>query len=246
MKKFFGFASMLVAFCAASVFTSCGEDDDEENIDNVTFGAATAVANTDGTITFQGEVTSEGKLKSLELIPVNEAGEEVGEAISLLGDEKSIKQKDEEGKFFITPLKEVNVPVALYRLKAKVKGNGKSSEILGRTYTFKIGNAHSSYGSYLSFINGECYTFDVAKDNTSAVDAVVDLDFTLKTASKANSSVIAEGGAKAKISDNAVITSNLLIATYSVSNIVGDEAYISGVIFDSKTVTVDVTKVTLE
>ena len=245
MKKFFGFASMLVAFCTASVFTSCNDDEDEENIDNVTFGAATAIANPDGTITFQGEVTSEGKLKSLELIPVNEAGEEVGEAISLLGDEKSIKQKDEEGKFFITPLKEVNVPVALYRLKAKVKGNGKSSEILGRTYTFKIGNANSDFGSYLSFINGECYTLDVAKTKAGAVDAVVNLDFSLKTASQANNSIIADGGAKANISANAVITSNLLIATYAVSNIQGNEAYISGVIFDSKTVTVDVDNVTL-
>lgn len=245
MKKIFGFASMLVAFCAASVFTSCGEDDDEENIDNVTFGAATAIANPNGTITFAGSVESEGKLKTLELVPVNAAGEEIGDAINLL-EEKSVKQKDEEGKYFITTLKEVNVPVALYRIKAKVKGNGKSSTILGREYTFKIGNANSSYGSYLSFINGECYTLDVAKVNAAAVDAVVNLDFTLKTPSNAVSGDIAAGGARAKISDNAVITSNLLIATYSVSNIVGDEAYISGVIFDSKTVTVDVTKVTLE
>jgi len=78
MKKFFGFASMLVAFCAASVFTSCSDDDDDENIDNVTFGAATAIANTDGTITFAGSVESEGKLKTLELVPVNAAGEEIG------------------------------------------------------------------------------------------------------------------------------------------------------------------------
>ncbi|MBR6310374.1 MAG: hypothetical protein IKR52_04150 [Paludibacteraceae bacterium] len=242
MKKFFGFASMLVAFCAASVFTSCGEDDDDEVIDNVEFSAATAVANTDGTITFQGEVTSEGKLKSLELIPVNEAGEEVGEAISLLGDEKSIKQKDEEGKFFITPLKEVKVPVALYRLKAKVKGNGKSSAILGRTYTFKIGNALSDFGSYLSFINGECYTLEVAKTKEASIDAIVGMDFGLMvqgTNTKLNNK------ARVNISENAVISSNLLIATYAVSNIQGNEAYISGVIFDSKTVTVDVSNIEL-
>ena len=166
MKKIFGFASMLVAFCAASVFTSCSDDDDDEEY--LALEGITAVANTDGTITFTGQVVSETRLKSLKLTA------EDGTEYDLLA-EKNVKEKDENGtKRFITTLAETNVPVAIYKLSANQKKEGKGSITIGAAYSITAGaGAKSTLGSYVSLKNlSVCTKDEVSADNCAEIEVV--------------------------------------------------------------------------
>lgn len=251
MKKIFGFASMLVAFCTASVFTSCGEDDDDDVTEKVNLTNLVVKAKGDGNFTFTGSITANAKIKTFEI------QDEAGKTVADLFDKNSqIKDKGEDGKEFTLAIEsdDIKLDKILY-LVVKTKGDKQARQQLTTDYDFEIGNKNNSVkGSNLSFIDEKVYLVNEAKANPAVIDALIDVDFSLKLASDANAQEIKEGSAKANIiavtpTTGFVVSSNKLMASYEVYDIDGDEGKIKGYIISEKHInglTVDVTNVTLQ
>ncbi len=225
MKKTIGFATMLVALCVSSVFTSCSKDDDEEESINLTGLEIKVQGN--GTFTFSGNITANAKITTFEL------QDSIGKQVTnLLEKNSQIKDKGEDGKTFTLPVE--SDPIDLNQklfIVLKTKGDKKVRQQLTDSYDFEIGNASSSKGSYLSFVNAEVDTLDKAKLNPKEIDAVVDTDFQLMT----NGRGYQLDKAKVYISKNNVtsgwvVSDNKLIASYEVYGINGNDAKIKGFI----------------
>jgi len=169
MKKIFRMAAFMLALGSMTAgFTSCGEDDETEDIAEVIETSALKIkANTDGTITFVGDVSSNAKIKTFQL--VDQSGKVVYDFVAS-NDQVKEKLKDiaEDGtvtKEKVFSLKDITsdkIAVDLYTLNIKTK-KASTSVPLGEVLEYTIGTGESSTASYLSVINNKSYNMDAAK-----------------------------------------------------------------------------------
>ena len=169
MKKIFRMAAFMLALGSMTAgFTSCGEDDETEDIAEVIETSALKIkANTNGTITFVGDVSSNAKIKTFQL--VDQSGSVVYDFVAS-NDQVKEKLKDiaEDGtvtKEKVFSLKDItsdSIAVDLYTLNIKTK-KASTSVSLGEVLEYTIGTKESSTASYLSVINNKSYNMDAAK-----------------------------------------------------------------------------------
>ncbi len=176
MKKIFRMAAFMLALGSMTAgFTSCGEDDGTDNggdegpaVDEVIDVANFKIkANTDGTITFIGDVASNAKIKTFQL--TDAAGNVV---YDFLESNEQVKEKnkviDENGKvtkekvFNLTGINSDNIPVDLYTLTIKTRKANTEAK-LGEVLEYTIGTGKSTTASYLSVVNNKSYNMDAAK-----------------------------------------------------------------------------------
>ena len=159
---------MLALGSMTAGFTSCGEDDETEDIAEVIETSALKIkANTNGTITFVGDVSSNAKIKTFQL--VDQSGSVVYDFVAS-NDQVKEKLKDiaEDGtvtKEKVFSLKDItsdSIAVDLYTLNIKTK-KASTSVSLGEVLEYTIGTKESSTASYLSVINNKSYNMDAAK-----------------------------------------------------------------------------------
>lgn len=180
MKKIFRMAAFMLALGSMTAgFTSCGEDDEDGNvadgsIDEVVDCSGLKIkANADGTITIEGKVEANAKIKEFCLYA--EDGKTV--KYDFLESSEQVKEKnkvyDEDGKATkekLFKLENLNttVPVDLYVLSIKTKNVKKPvKEQLGEVLEYKIGARESKTGSYLSIVNNEAFALEDAKATKS-------------------------------------------------------------------------------
>lgn len=249
MKKRFLFATLMAALFTTATFTACEEDDEDDDSEvlatNVDFSKLTTVAQSDGTILIEGSVTANGKIKTFELQDFE------GKTIADLKatNEKSV-EKDENGKkvkTYTMDIASVAVPVQKMKLVFKVKDGdtGKGVANIGEDInTFYAGTGNSKHGSYMSFYNNASYTFDqvVDQETGEAIDSIASKvevilgkndagKLYLKSADEAKNAKFAAASAKAKVFDEAVLTSTNCIAKYVLTpGEDGETATITGVI----------------
>jgi hypothetical protein len=164
MKKRFMFATMMVAMCSTALFTSCGEEAVEAEVEEqFKFGELTAVANNDGTIEIAGQIATNTKIKEFALYNADgsvaydflEQNEQVKEKNKTLDDNgKTVKDKS-----FVLDIKSTGkLPVAIYTLRIKTKKAGAFEEAIGAEYHFNIGTgANTQLGSQFSLYNQKDY-----------------------------------------------------------------------------------------
>ena len=180
MKKLFYFAAV-----AATMFTmaSCSDDETEgtevsEVIDVDNFKIK---ANSDGTIQFVGDVSSNAKIKKFIIEDLD--GNKV---YDFLESNTQVKEKnnaiDENGevtkekKFNLTGIESGKIPVGKYKLYIKTKNqeHKKGGTEIGEDMNFTIGAKNSNLGSYLSIEKNQHYDLNGAKENGCEVVAVSD------------------------------------------------------------------------
>ncbi|MBR5167515.1 MAG: hypothetical protein IKW86_05540 [Salinivirgaceae bacterium] len=191
MKKRFMFATMMVAMCSTALFTSCGEEAVEGEVEEqFKFGELTAVANADGTIEIAGQIATNTKIKEFALYNADgsvaydflEANEQVKEKNKTL-DENGKAVKD---KSFVLDIKSTGkLPVAIYTLRIKTKKAGAFEEAIGAEYHFNIGTgANTQLGSQFSLYNQSAYMlkdfYDSSNGNISDEAVASKIEVALK------------------------------------------------------------------
>lgn len=220
MKKIFRMAAFMLALGSMTAgFTSCGDDDENENggtttsVDEVIDVANFKIkANTNGTITFVGDVSSNAKIKTFELQDAS------GKAVyNFLESNEQVKEKnkviDENGKvtkekvFNLTGIESSEIPVDLYTLVIKTKNTKKPiNAALGEVLDYTIGTGSSKTASYLSVIDNKSYNMDAAKaaDVVGTIEVIAEGSTTVegvKRASEAISSDINKNCGKVALFD---------------------------------------------
>ena len=223
MKKIFKMAAFMLALGAMTAgFSACGDENEngtEVSVDEVIDATNFKIkANTNGTITFVGDVSSNAKIKTFELQDAS------GKAVyNFLESNDQVKEKnkviDENGKvtkekvFNLTGIESAQIPVDLYTLVIKTKNTKKPVEAaLGEVLDYTIGASKSDAGSYLSIINNKQMTMDIAKSESAEVIAESDDSgynvVGLKPASQAkNADAAANAGKVALFQNNAAVSS---------------------------------------
>lgn len=225
MKKVFKTAAFLLAMgLMTSTFTSCGEDEngtDEVSVDEVIDASNFKIkANSDGTITFIGDVSSNAKIKTFEL--QDQSGKSV---YNFLEKNEQVKEKlkniAEDGKvtkekvFSLTNITSDKIAVDLYTLVIKTKATKNPvNAALGEVLEYTIGSAKSDNGSYLSIVNNKQMKQAVAEADGCEIVALSDENgkgsnvIGLKKASAANSDKVkAKAGKVALFQNNADVES---------------------------------------
>lgn len=185
------FATMMVAMCSTALFTSCGEEAVEGEVEEqFKFGELTAVANADGTIEIAGQIATNTKIKEFALYNADgsvaydflEANEQVKEKNKTL-DENGKAVKD---KSFVLDIKSTGkLPVAIYTLRIKTKKAGAFEEAIGAEYHFNIGTgANTQLGSQFSLYNQSAYMlkdfYDSSNGNISDEAVASKIEVALK------------------------------------------------------------------
>jgi len=225
MKKIFKMAAFMLALGAMTAgFSACGDENEDGNVtepdvDEVIDATNFKIkANTNGTITFIGDVSANAKIKTFELQDAS------GKAVyNFLTENEQVKEKnkiyDENGKatkekkFNLTGINSGDIPVDLYTLVIKTKNTKKPVEAaLGEVLDYTIGASKSDAGSYLSIINNKQMTMDIAKSESAEVIAESDDSgynvVGLKPASQAkNADAAANAGKVALFQNNASVSS---------------------------------------
>lgn len=185
MKKVFKTAAFLLAMgLMTSTFTSCGEDDenDEEKIaqedaelaELVNFDGLKAYAQATGKIKIEGVITSDKKLKEFEVIDAND------NVVATLGEkdattkEKEVDENGKKVKRYTMTVTSTEIPVQIlkFRIKAGVK-SPKTSAAIGETLKVTIGaGANAQIGSYLSLAENKVYKMAEAKAEPSKIDVI--------------------------------------------------------------------------
>ncbi|MBO4771344.1 MAG: hypothetical protein J5595_02265 [Bacteroidales bacterium] len=209
MKKIFRMAAFMLALGSMTAgFTSCGEEEEGEEggsgtgpeVDEVIDVANFKIkANTNGTITFFGDVASNAKIKTFELVDAS------GNVVyNFLEQNEQVKEKnkviDENGKvtkekvFNLKDIESGEIPVDLYTLNIKTR-KAKAEAALGQVLDYTIGASNSAAGSYLSIVENKQMTMDVAKTKSAEVIAESSASgydvIGLKPASKAKNADVA-------------------------------------------------------
>ena len=218
MKKIAKFSAFMVAaMFAATSFTSCGEDGEgvTPSIDEqINFDGLNVKAQTNGQVLIDGSVTANTKIKSL-VLSTDEDGKQVVVDLLKSGDQEKVKAINEAGekeKTFTLSIPTQAVDVQTLFLVGKTRGDKKAASQITETINYTIGAANSASGSYLSIINKEQMTFDVAKTKASEVIAESSADgnsvTALKKASAAkNADVKAKAGKVALYQNGASVES---------------------------------------
>jgi translation elongation factor P/translation initiation factor 5A len=233
MKRIFKMAAFMLAFGALTAgFTACGDDDKKDESGNVVTPDVDEVidatnfkikANANGTVTFVGDVASNAKIKTFQLLYSDGSV-----AYDFLESNEQVKEKnkviDENGKvtkekvFNVTGINSGEINVDVFTLSIKTR-KAKTEAKLGEILDYTIGASKSEAGSYLSIINNKQMTFDLAKTEASEVIAESSADgysvTGLKPASEAKDKGVAglagkvalfQGGAVAtSVKENGVI-----------------------------------------
>ncbi len=201
MKKIFRMAAFMLALGSMTAgFTSCGDDETTEDVAEVIDATNLKIkANTNGTITFVGDVSSNAKIKTFQL--VNEAGTVVYDFVAS-NDQVKEKLKDiaedgtvtKEKVFSLKDITSSDIAVDLYTLNIKTK-KATASVPLGEVLEYTIGTGSSTTASYLSVINNKSYNMDAAKaaDVVGTIEVIADGSDNvegIKRASEARSSDI--------------------------------------------------------
>jgi len=207
MKKIFRTVAFVLALGSLSAgFTSCGDDDtknaieDLVSVDEVIDVANFKIkANSDGTITFVGDVSSNAKIKTFQLVDQSgnvkydfvASNDQVKEKLKEIADDGTVTK---EKVFSLKNIESSKIPVDLYTLVIKTK-KANTEKALGEVLEYTIGTGKSSTASYLSVINNKSYkqsdaetdevvgTIEVIAEGSTSVEGV-------KRASEAKSSII--------------------------------------------------------
>jgi hypothetical protein len=207
MKKIFRTVAFVLALGSMSAgFTSCGDDDttdaieDLVSVDEVIDVANLKIkANADGTITFVGDVSSNAKIKTFQLIDQSgnveydfvASNDQVKEKLKEIADDGTVTK---EKVFSLKNIESSKIPVDLYTLVIKTK-KADTKKALGEVLEYTIGTGKSTTASYLSVINNKSYkqsdaetdevvgTIEVIAEGSTSVEGV-------KRASEAKSSII--------------------------------------------------------
>lgn len=277
MKKIFFSGAAIFMLALGSLTTtvslsSCTKDDDSSSVDNPTVSETvklsnvTAIAQTDGTVTIQGTITTNTKVKLFGLSSSNE-GKDTDIADML---DATTKSKGDDGKEWNTTITSTTLPVSKFPcyLVLKTRGDKVIYEKIGEEFDLILGTgSNKTIGSQASLYNNAAYLlgdFYANKAITNA-DIAQKLDVVLKgegtsaslqpisTASfYANLSKDEQATLpKAFVSGNTIISSQNLIANYtaaagSAENTVEFKGVILGVTkaHPNTTLKVDVSKVT--
>jgi len=220
MKKIFRTVAFVLALGSLSAgFTACGDDDtknaieDLVSVDEVIDVANLKIkANADGTITFVGDVESNAKIKTFQLIDQSgnvkydflTSNDQVKEKLKDIAEDGTVTK---EKVFSLKNITSSNIPVDLYTLVIKTKNTKNPINApLGEVLDYTIGASGSETGSYLSIVNNEAFKQGVAETEKSAeVIAVSSKDgYTvegLKRASEANSDKVRARAGKVALFD---------------------------------------------
>jgi len=219
---------MLALGAMTAGFSACGDENEngteDPEVDEVIDVANFKIkANKEGTITFVGDVSSNAKIKTFQL--VDGSGNVVYDFVKSNEQVKEkLKELDENGKvtkskiFSLNGIQSDPINVDLYTLVIKTKKANTEAK-LGEILDYTIGASKSDAGSYLSIINNKQMTMDVAKTEASEVIAESSADgysvTGLKPASEAKDKDVAglagkvalfQGGAVAtSVKENGVI-----------------------------------------
>jgi len=218
MKKIFKMAAFMLALGAMTAgFSACGDENEDGNVtepevDEVIDATNFKIkANANGTVTFIGDVASNAKIKTFQLLYSDGSV-----AYDFLASNEQVKEKnkviDENGKvtkekvFNLTGINSGDINVDLFTLTIKTK-KAKTEASLGQILDYKIGASKSSTGSYLSIVNNEAFTMEDAKSAKQAEVIAVSSDdgYTvegLKRASKAASAEVAANAGKVALFQN--------------------------------------------
>lgn len=221
MKRIFKMAAFMLALGALTAgFTACGDDDKKDESGNVVTPDVDEVidatnfkikANANGTVTFVGDVASNAKIKTFQLLYSDGSV-----AYDFLESNEQVKEKnkviDENGKvtkekvFNVTGINSGEINVDVFTLTIKTK-KAKTEAKLGEILDYKIGASKSSTGSYLSIVNNEAFTMEDAKSAKQAEVIAVSSDdgYTvegLKRASKAASAEVTANAGKVALFQN--------------------------------------------
>ncbi len=217
MKRIFRTAIFALALGSmAASFQACTDEEgnsilDEVSADEVIETAGLKIkANSNGTIQFIGDVSSNAKIKTFEL---KDASGKVVYDFVASNDQVKDKLKDiaEDGKvtkekiFSLKDITSDQIPVDLYTLEIKTK-KAETKVTLGEVLDYKIGAKESNTGSYLSIVNNEAFNMATAKTKASEVIAESSADgksvIGLKNASKAADPNIAAAAGKVALFQN--------------------------------------------
>ncbi|MBR4324460.1 MAG: hypothetical protein IKP73_02890 [Bacteroidales bacterium] len=216
MKKIFKMAAFMLALGAMTAgFSACGDENEngtETEVDEVIDASNFKIkANANGTVTFIGDVASNAKIKTFQLLYSDGSV-----AYDFLASNEQVKEKnkviDENGKvtkekvFNLTGINSGDINVDVFTLTIKTK-KAKTEASLGQILDYKIGASKSSTGSYLSIVNNEAFTMEDAKSAKKAEVIAVSSDdgYTvegLKRASKAASAEVAANAGKVALFQN--------------------------------------------
>ena len=232
MKKFFKHAVyFFVAAAMAAPLASCEDDDDDEVAEIFSLDSVEAIANTDGTITISGKVTTNKKLKTFTLTDAN------GKVYDLLENSESEKTREEDGKKWTVTLSGTTLPVDVYTLDVRTRMGTTKTTTIGATYEAILGTSASATGSYISFTNGgKVYKLAEAKAaGAGEIEAILNTDYTLNYGTDAKSDAVSSQCANVAIYNGSVVTSNGTIATvkYGEKNETDHTIAISGVYITS-------------
>jgi len=214
---------MLALGALTAGFTACGDDDKKDESGNVVTPDVDEVidvanfkikANTNGTVTFVGDVASNAKIKTFQLLYSDGSV-----AYDFLESNEQVKEKnkviDENGKvtkekvFNVTGINSGEINVDVFTLSIKTR-KAKTEAKLGEILNYTIGAKKSETGSYLSIVNNTHMTMAEAK--TAAAEVISESDeggynvIGLKHASKAANAEIAAAAGKVALFQDGVAT----------------------------------------
>ncbi len=230
---------------------------------NVNISSLTIVAQSDGAISIEGNITANGNITKMELQDLE------GKTIADIPiNNMKIIEKEENGKkarVFSMDITSVTIPIQKMQLVYKAKDGdiGKGIATIGEDYAFNVGNGYNTVlGSQISLVDQKCYLLadfydsttgevnDIAKTievvlkggtNGDPYPAVLESAKTMIIANRPGNNRTQEqtDANKAKLADakifpNVVFTTTGCIATYTLTK-VDDVTYkLSGVMINSK------------
>lgn len=139
---------------------------------NVNISSLTIVAQSDGTISIEGNITANSNITKMELQDLE------GKTIADLPT-KNIKsiEKEENGKkvrVFSMDIASVTIPIQKIQLVYKTKDGdiGKGIATIGEDYAFNVGTGSNVFlGSFISLVSQRCYMLmDFYNNNTGVID----------------------------------------------------------------------------
>lgn len=226
---------------------------------NVNISSLTIVAQWDGTISIEGNITANGNITKMELQDLE------GKTIADIPiNNMKIIEKEENGKkarVFSMDITSVTIPIQKMQLVYKAKDGdiGKGIATIGEDYAFNVGTGFNAVlGSQISLVDQKCYlladfydsTTGVVNDVANNIELVLRGEYSdvslvsakmLKIANTTNDVRTQEKAdanraklADAKIFPNVVFTTTGCIATYTLTK-VDDVTYkLSGVMINAK------------
>lgn len=233
MKKFFKHAVyFFVAAAMAAPLASCEDDDESAEVAEIfSLDSVKAVANTDGTITIQGTITTNKKLKTFTLTNAS------GEVYDILADSENEKERTEDGKQWTVTLSGTTLPVDVYTMDVRTRMGTTKTCTIGAEYSATLGTSASDEGSYISFTNGgKVYKLAEAKAaGAGEIEAILNSDYTLNYGTAAKSEAVSSQCANVALYNGSVVTSNGTIATvnYGAKDETAKTIVVSGVYIHS-------------